>query len=259
MKVGIFSDLHAEFDENCCNFKDLNCDLIVLAGDIHRWNKSVEWIKKNFPEDKKIIYVAGNHEFYGTTIDKGIEFLKKEASKTNNIIFLEREEFVENDIVFLGTTLWSDFNLFGDFHKIKGIIKAKLNDFSMIKTENGERLNPENLRDRFFQSLNFLEEKLKQNKDKKIVIITHNAPSIKAIDPSVLSLQNSYEYRKLAAAFASTLDYLMKENSNIKLWIYGHTHYSTQFTIGKTITVSNQKGYPFEENKNFRKDLVFQV
>ncbi|MBK7686594.1 MAG: metallophosphoesterase [Rhodocyclaceae bacterium] len=40
-------------------------DAVVLAGDIHSHTHTIPWASKTFP-DKDIIYVSGNHEFYGS-------------------------------------------------------------------------------------------------------------------------------------------------------------------------------------------------
>ncbi len=154
VKIRVFSDLHIEFNARL-RYKDCGEDVIVLAGDIHRFDKVVDYVYRRFPEDKEIVLIAGNHEFYGTTLENGYSVIKNRAKKFSNIHFLEKNEFIFKDIIFLGTTLWSDFNLFGDFHSIKHIIKSKINDFSMIKIKNGSRLSPDDLRDEFFKSLDF--------------------------------------------------------------------------------------------------------
>jgi hypothetical protein len=44
--------------------------VIVLAGDIFSKHLGLEWARKAFP-DKPIIYVMGNHEYYGGS-DEGL-------------------------------------------------------------------------------------------------------------------------------------------------------------------------------------------
>ena len=62
MRIHILSDLHLEFE--AFQPKDVHADLIVLAGDIHTGKNGIKWIFKAFPE-RPVIYVLGNHEFYG--------------------------------------------------------------------------------------------------------------------------------------------------------------------------------------------------
>ena len=63
MKLHVLSDLHLEF----ADFTPASntADVIVLAGDIGLRAEGVTWARKSFP-DQEIIYVAGNHEFYGS-------------------------------------------------------------------------------------------------------------------------------------------------------------------------------------------------
>jgi hypothetical protein len=37
---------------------------VILADDIHIGQKGIDWAKANF-QDKPLIYVFGNHEYYG--------------------------------------------------------------------------------------------------------------------------------------------------------------------------------------------------
>ena len=63
MKIHILSDLHLEFA--AFNPEPTDADVVVLAGDIDVRSSGVGWARDTFP-DQEIIYVAGNHEFYGS-------------------------------------------------------------------------------------------------------------------------------------------------------------------------------------------------
>ena len=60
-----------------------------------------------------MIYVAGNHEYYGQKIPKLTRELKELAAGTN-VHFLETESVTIGEVEFLGATLWTDFELYGD-------------------------------------------------------------------------------------------------------------------------------------------------
>ena len=62
MKIQILSDLHIEIEE--FKISETGCDVIVLAGDIHVGDKGVSWAIQNI-KSKPVLYVLGNHEFYG--------------------------------------------------------------------------------------------------------------------------------------------------------------------------------------------------
>src|SRR5690606_16443232 len=74
--------------------------------------KGVDWALQTI-KGKPVIYVLGNHEFYGATIQKLIHKLK-EKTKGTNIHILERDVITIEGVNFLGCTLWTDFELFGD-------------------------------------------------------------------------------------------------------------------------------------------------
>ncbi len=79
MNILFLSDLHNEFGV----FKppETKADIVVLTGDIGVGSKGAIWaldIFKNIP----IIYIAGNHEYYGKILSKVNNELS-EISKKN--------------------------------------------------------------------------------------------------------------------------------------------------------------------------------
>lgn len=62
MKLHILNDLHLEF--STFDPPQTDADVVVLAGDIDKSDKGVYWAREAFP-NKQILYVPGNHEFYG--------------------------------------------------------------------------------------------------------------------------------------------------------------------------------------------------
>lgn len=93
------------------------------------------------------------------------------------------------------------------------------------------------------KSINFIEKTCQKYKDKKIVIVTHHAPSLK-------SISEEYKNDLLSAAFASNLEYLFERYPNIKLWCHGHVHNSVDYKLGNARVIANPLGYG-NENKNF--------
>lgn len=65
MKLLVLSDLHVEFAPFVPDRSAMSAaDVVVLAADIHTGVQVMAWARQSFA-DKPIIYVAGNHEFYG--------------------------------------------------------------------------------------------------------------------------------------------------------------------------------------------------
>ena len=131
MKIQSVSDLHlgaADFELPRCD-----ADLVILAGDIGRPHRAVQWATTL---GKPVLYVAGNHEFYGSSIDSTIAELRR-LSLGTNVRFLEKDQAVVQGVRFLGTTLWTDFGIFED-EETRGAAQnaatALLRDFSQIWT-----------------------------------------------------------------------------------------------------------------------------
>ena len=60
MKIHILSDLHLEFQD--MPIPDVNADITIIAGDIHLGMKGLRWLRQI---KRPVIYILGNHEFYG--------------------------------------------------------------------------------------------------------------------------------------------------------------------------------------------------
>ena len=86
--------------------------MVILAGDVGTGRNGLKWALKTFP-DRPVIYVLGNHEFYGQKLQKLIKELQELADGTN-IRLLENEQCSIGEVVFLGATLWTDFGLNGN-------------------------------------------------------------------------------------------------------------------------------------------------
>jgi Icc-related predicted phosphoesterase len=235
MRIRLFSDLHLEMAE----FEPpaTACDVVVLAGDIHTRGRGLEWATDRFP-DTPVLYVPGNHEYYGQTLQKHLQALMKESDGTN-------------DVVFLGCTLWTDFQLFGE-PRVAGYEASRVvTDFRRIRTlPNYSKFSPLEAAVLHRRSRDWLRERLEQYAGRRIVVATHHAPSAR-------SLPEEYADDLVSAAYASNLDEFVEGYAPL-LWLHGHVHTANDYFLGSTHVVSNPRGYPGEET-GFRPDLVLEV
>ena len=102
MRLHVLSDLHMEFAPFMAPLT--GADAVILAGDISTGVKGFKWALTTFT-NCPVIYVLGNHEFYGQKLQKLFEQLK-EMAKGTNIQILENGVFTFGDVTFLGATLW---------------------------------------------------------------------------------------------------------------------------------------------------------
>jgi hypothetical protein len=233
MRLLILSDLHLEF----APYKPpkSGADLVILAGDIHPGTKGVTWAMEAFP-DSQVVYILGNHEYYGQAYPKHITKLK-ELTLGTGVHVLENDSFIYNDIVFLGCTFWTDFELFGD-PRIAGYYATQnMTDYRMIRISTTySRLRSIDTAGIHYHSRRWMADQFQKYHGDKVVVVTHHLPSVR-------SLPEDYEDDVLSTAYASNLDEFV-ENSGACLWIHGHKHKWQDYFIGYTRVLCNPRGYP---------------
>lgn len=225
MKVQIFSDIHLEFGQYAP--PDTEADVIIAAGDIDQQAEGVEWLKSL---NKPVIYIAGNHEIWGGDLLDGIRLLR-EACEGTNVNFLENNQITLGDVTFYGCTLWSDFC--SQDSKILEHARYYMNDFSFIGYE-GRHALPSDLANYNVQSLQWLKKALGRQTDKKRVVVTHHAPSLRS--------WGFDEEDPLRFAYCNQLDDMIRAQ-DIALWVHGHVHTGSDYYIEGTRIVCNPRGY----------------
>jgi predicted phosphodiesterase len=253
MKLNVLSDLHLGFSGLDRPRND--ADLVVLAGDISRPREAVAWAQ-GF--DKPVLYVLGNHEFYGGSIDGVSEEFRSLCAGTP-IQVLDSRGVVIDGVRFLGTTLWTDFELFGDDEKrMAAMAEAQrtMRDFSRIRPRQADQtlFTPQDSIELFRRHSTWLDEVLATPYEGPTVVITHHAPSPRSIHPR-------FADSLLNACFVSDAEQLLGA-SRVRLWIHGHTHDSFDYLLGGTRVVCNPRGYAKDgvnENQMFDPDLTIEV
>lgn len=262
MKLHILSDLHLEFAKWEAPATD--ADVIVLAGDIASHTHGLDWaVAQPAFAGKPILYVIGNHEYYGAEL-LGLRqqiYLKAETLRAagHSIFVLDNDAMELNGVRFLGSTLWTDYRLFGDHAFTYAMSQAKqaMNDHSCVFFAGREERSDKHRSKHFLPedayrlnrtARNWLTQQLAQPYAGKTVVITHHLPSRR-------SVATRFDADILSAAFASDLDALVQQAD---LWVHGHTHDAFDYQLGKCRVVCNPKGYPREEG-GFRPDLVVNL
>lgn len=247
MKLLILSDLHTEF----ASFSppDTNAELVVLAGDIGVGLGGVEWAARRFSK-MPVVYVPGNHEFY----DHDIGLVDKlKVTSPPNIHVLNNDAIVLNGVRFLGSTLWTDFRLYGEAEEWSARHHARqsIEDFTSIRNGN-ERFTPEDSVRLHEASRAWLVSELGRGFDGPTVVVTHHLPS-------TMSVAKQFANDPLNPAFASRLEDVIKKYRP-ELWIHGHTHVPCDYELFDTRVICNPRGYPGESRRSgFRDDLVISI
>jgi predicted phosphohydrolase len=247
MKLHILNDLHIEFEDFAPPVT--GADVVILAGDIGVGMEGLRWAEARFP-DRPVIYVPGNHEFYHHDLSL-IDKLKAQAPE--HIHVLNDDQVVIDGVRFLGTILWTDFDLFGEADKFFAMQAARqrMTDFSIIQNH-GQRFTPEDAIRLHTTSRDWLAAMLTESFDGRTVVVTHHAPSSQSVHPR-------HARDLLTPAFASNLENLM-EGERAALWVHGHMHDTFDYEIYGTRVVCNPRGYaPNALNADFRADLVVEI
>lgn len=259
LKVDYVSDLHLSYyikvhsygydKEDLINFITKNIvpkirsDVLVIAGDVSEFTKSViiflEICSKYYD---KIIYVAGNHEYYisrvlnsnmkqeynSNSINKITEF---STITNNNIIFLDRNNANKGIFQYKGFKIAGDTFWYLPKH-ILGWYFYYLysNDSRLILSDLSKK---EKIITMHSESINWYEN-LPNDLD---LIVTHVPP---INNPRKNNSCYYNEVKKFKANY----------------WIYGHDHFEEDFMKNGTRFVSNPWGY---DSKDFKlKTLVLK-
>ena len=251
MKLLILADLHQEFEPFEAPLHTA-ADVVILAGDTERNTKGIAWAKEAFA-GTPVVYVPGNHEYYGETYQK-LRNEMQEAAAGSNVHVLDCGKYEHDGVVFLGATLWTDFNLLGDQSLARMVAQDGMNDFKKIRTlPKYSKFRPFDAIKIHSKEKAWLENELKAATGREIVVVTHHLPSLRSVPT---------QYRKdpLSAAYASNLDEFVASSGAI-LWVHGHTHSSCDYMIGETQVLSNPRGYPHESPRTtgFQSALTVEI
>lgn len=258
MKLHVISDTHFEHMSSIgapSFFTQLEAvqvrdpaNTLVLAGDIctiyhaNKWKSSLAQLCSMY---RHVLYVPGNHEYYGISFDDGADFFAQieKAPEFHNLVNLDRLNgvFEIDGQRFFGGTMW-----FADKDYDRNQ-KRCMSDFYVINDFEPEVYN---LNKHFIKRYN----QFVQAGD---IIVTHHTPLAESIHP------------QYAGSFIN--DFFMSDRTNElceenlpKLWIHGHTHnaFDYQYVVGqKAMRVyCNPHGYPNEgENVRFFDKVVVDV
>lgn len=259
MKFRMMSDLHLEFEntkKELFPIPYIGEDYLILAGDIQVGTKKQKWFKRLL-KYRNVVYILGNHEFYGHDIHllpKAMKYFAKSINETakrrcypGRLHFLHDEvlQIPNSNIRILGSTLWSQIA-----PQFTSQVLNTMNDYKDIQCQ-ARKINTHDTVTLHNKAVDFLSKELQNiSKAEKILVMTHHAPHYE-------SIIDKYRLDMVESAYASNLEYLL---SNVDIWIHGHTHSSVDYIIGKCRIISNPRGYyGYSVNNDFNKDLIIKL
>ena len=278
MKIRVLSDLHLECDEPEV-IPHADADLVVLAGDIHNHAEGLRWAAETFDGAVPVVYVPGNHEYYDGEFGALEAAMHDAAGSVDNVHFLNNATLVDPQGRWrvLGTTLWTDFDLYGSDEgtraasiaaaervmlDFRGLIQVTWTadnsaaDAQSVLADNTPRnLTPADTIALHEHARAWLEAELAKPFDGKTIVVTHHAPHRR-------SLAERYAQDPVSAGFVNHLPSLV--GAPIALWVHGHTHTAFDYMENGTRVVCNPRGYIDRrtrklENDAFAWDNVVEV
>ncbi len=248
MEVKFVSDIHLEFD---VPMDPGEGDILILAGDIlcarhldgedptlsPYGGEYLRFLDKASKGYNRVLMVMGNHEHYGYNVDKSYDTISRNLP--SNIRLLENECEIIDNWMFVGATMWTDCNK-GDPITLTHLNDG-MNDFRTVRKADGASrfLSVDSYvihrrsREYFDRMINEAGETGKQ-----VFAITHHAPH----ENSVM------EYYKddhvMNGGFRSDLSDIMMDRPQLRYWVHGHMHNTSDYMIGDCRVMANPRGYP---------------
>ncbi len=279
MKIQLLSDLHLEAHPHFAPTPAPGADVLVLAGDIGSYQtgsllgpygEASDFGLSRFsplPQyaawPTPVLFVPGNHEYDGLDFDLAHSRMRVICERLG-IIWLEREVVLLQDVRFVGTTLWSDFEaLIDPADDIGAALRQRdkafrAANFYLRKNHSlhaGQPLLAEAVREQSLLCQQWLRAALTREFDGATVVVTHFAPSLQSADPR-------YGVTPGTAGFCNALDELLPLAS---LWLHGHLHAPSDYRHGSSIgpscrVVANPLGYARkQEQGRFKPDTCIDI
>lgn len=246
MKLLIVSDLHREhwrYSKFWDGLTDLKDVYLVLAGDIFGWGEkrgekqAYEEMENLVDAFKGVLYLPGNHEFYGTRP----EYVHHDLNKFAHTFGPEGLRVLNNQAVTI-----EDRHILGGIGYVPKVPAGtgEITDGRLIKA----------FRPWYHEEHDRFRAMLDNNLRSGDIVISHHAPSNKSVSPEFVG--NSYN----PWFIAPDLEEYMVGPEAPSLWIHGHVHSSWDYQFGNTRVICNPLGYEHEgQSDHFNPRLIIEV
>ena len=277
MKIRVFSDIHIDVNSGFpFTLRDKDT-FTLIPGDVSGNVKgTAKWIQENVHNG---MFIVGNHDpaynDLGWTIKRQKEYLAEKFPIGSSVTFMDEQVGVMSklipgtNVLVIGSTLYTDYQYVSEF------LQRALDDGNARRRENGEKeitaldcnmaaasrglndfrwahvedefddrglkqrlLRPDDYRKWFDVTFKKIDQLVHENHDRDIIVMTHHCPSPKCIS-------ERYVNNSMNASYVSDLEQFIIDNPNIRAWVCGHVHSTTNTTVGDKgqILLCNPRGY----------------
>jgi len=254
------SDMHLELRPNL-NYNKLfqqSAKYLILAGDIGNPVKEKQaytnFLKTASSHFQHIFYVLGNHEYYNNQRIPMFDMKDKIChicSQFPNIHILDNNTYELDNITILGATLWSQALMTesvycNDYRMIwSSQLQSQTSSSPTLQTSSPlsiletNNITVEQTNTLHTEAVLWLKDNISKS-SRPCLVITHHAPLVNK--PGYYLSHPRYTK---TSCFQTDLSHLLC--NKVKIWVYGHTHYSNDFNFLTTRVCSNQVGYEKEQ------------
>lgn len=246
MAVLVVADLHLDMwlqsgrDPLAALSPDLLGSLegLIVAGDLSnkpkiRWPHMLRHLMRYVAPERLHVF-PGNHDYYDFVLngEDRLASICVEAGAN----YAQKAQFVIDDTRFLTCTLWTDFALYGEPGRAMMIAQRDMNDYRYIRHGGTDfrRIRPSDTAYIHADHRTWLEEQLTVPFPGKTIVVTHHCPH-----PEMVGERRG----DLDAAYGSNL-LSMIERYEPHAWLFGHTHWRTDATVGRTLVRNVSLAYP---------------
>jgi len=255
MRLYVTSDLHLEFGD--LDLKNIDgVDVLILSGDIlvardlgrsdERGDRVREFLRKCHERFPHVIMIMGNHEHYHGDFSKSADVIREAVRDYDNFHFLEKQSVKIDDYLFIGGTLWTDFNREDPLTMWHA--SSAMNDFKGVKySAKGHaggiwKFIPQDALEDHYKMRDYIRTMIDNRgtqgeRSDRVIVVGHHSPSRQSTHPR-------YQTEFLMnGCYSSDLEAFILDRPEICLWTHGHTHEDFDYMIGTTRVVCNPRGY----------------
>jgi Icc-related predicted phosphoesterase len=233
MRAWVMSDLHIDTAayELPTMLGDVDC--IIVAGDVADGHeRSAGWLCEHVVRlGLPVVYVSGNHDFYGTDLAEDYAGLYRQAGV--QLLHPGRPTIEVASVRIIGCTLWTDYSIAGDADASRSWARRSMPDLQSIDL-GLRRIGTRDLLDMHRQQRMTIERHLSVPFAGPTMVVTHHAPHPKSLrSPMLTPDDGSY-----ASDLTPTIEALEPA-----VWVHGHVHHSRDYYVSATRIVCNPRGY----------------
>jgi hypothetical protein len=245
LRLWVLSDLHLDRFEGWSAGRIPPADVAVVAGGITRGLvAAVGWLGQHLRPHMPVVFVPGPLEYFDTVLPDESERGRRAAAFAD-VRLLDGDLTVLDGVRFIGSTLWTDYRLYGEENREWAFQAARLGLSELrwirLSPERHRQLRPEDAAELHMHARASLEDMARRHHDGPTIVVTHHAPHRLSLPPDARVTPTRHLSGLLPASYASDLGDLV-ERMGACLWVHGAVPQPIDYRLGRTRILANPRG-----------------